>query len=80
MHLIELSIGWTIVFCPKFFTDLTYLNRILARPNVRESELGNLNLVSYEQVILHEVSVSRIYYNCVIDNSRTDQDEKSVDA
>ncbi|KAH7364002.1 hypothetical protein BKA65DRAFT_532662 [Rhexocercosporidium sp. MPI-PUGE-AT-0058] len=46
--------GWTIVFCPRFFTSLTYLNRILARPNVRETELGNLDLVSYEQAILHE--------------------------
>ncbi|PVH70827.1 hypothetical protein DL98DRAFT_597489 [Cadophora sp. DSE1049] len=46
--------GWTIVFCPRFFTIPTYMNRILARPNIRETELGNLDLVSYEQAILHE--------------------------
>ncbi|EPE33194.1 Metalloproteases (zincins), catalytic [Glarea lozoyensis ATCC 20868] len=46
-------LGWTIVFCPKFFS-LKYLNEILARSSVPESSLGNLDLVSYEQVLLHE--------------------------
>lgn len=76
LHLTEISVGWTIVFCPKFFKDLKYLNEILARPSVAEGDLGGRDLVSYEQVILHEVRISSIYYICFSNNNRTNQFQK----
>ncbi|PMD27060.1 hypothetical protein NA56DRAFT_725877 [Hyaloscypha hepaticicola] len=53
-RVIDKAHRWTIVFCPKFFTDLKYLSEILALQRVAETDLGSLNLVSYEQIILYE--------------------------
>jgi hypothetical protein len=52
--------GWTIVFCPKFFNNLKYLNAILAGPKLNDGDLGPLKYVSFEQTILHEVSISLV--------------------
>lgn len=56
IQLTKLVLGWTIVFCPKFFNNLRYLNEILAGPKLNEGDLGPLRYVSFEQTILHEVS------------------------
>ncbi|KAI9891958.1 MAG: hypothetical protein M1814_002152 [Vezdaea aestivalis] len=48
------SPGWSIVFCPKFFS-LRYLNEITAGPKRQPSDLTRLDIRSFEYVFVHEL-------------------------
>jgi hypothetical protein len=58
INLTKLVVGWTTVLCPKFFNELKYLNEYLAGPKISEESFGDPKKSSYEQNILHEVSIS----------------------